>query len=393
MSSIIRFTVLFALIFAFAVPLLAADMNDLRDSIDSTIVKNRTLLNSTELSDADKATLERMIRECTELLAMNPPAALKFWTLDVKVKALFTLHRTVPANSLEQYNDFENTVIEYEKISDKKEIIKTVKYILYGNGLKLLLNASVKDAPNPYKLKTSICLFIAENFSESDNLAKHLLETAKIYAKNDNNFAVEAYKEVGMLYSNSKFKDEAALGAKWIATSNRYNLVGNPFKFTGLDAKGKSVTSDSFKNKVVLIDFWATWCGPCIKGIPKMKEMYANNNKKGFEIVGISVDADPKVLEKFLDKEKLPWTIIHDATTAAKGGKKISDIYGIDAFPTMILIGKDGKVIATDIDLNTAAKESIKQLGGPIKVVNYTEESKIIPQKIDLQTFDDVFLP
>ena len=395
MSSIIRFTFVFALTSAFAIPVVAADMNELRDSIDLTVVQNPTLLNSKSLSNADKGTLAKIIRECTELLSMNPSKELKIWTLDVKVKALFTLHRIVQVNSLEQYNDYENSVIEYEKITDRKEIVNVVKRILYTNGLKLLLDTTVKDSPNPYKLKASICQFISENFSNSDDLAKHLIETARVYAKHDNQFAVETYKEVGEIYAKSKFKDESTLGAKWIAVSNRYNLVGKPFKFSGLDINGKSVTSDKFKNKVVLVDFWATWCGPCIKGLPQMKEMYANLNNKGFEIVGINVESNLKTVEDFIKKEKLPWTIILDSSTAPKGSKKISDVYGIDNYPTMILIGKDGNVVATDIDLTTARRESFKQLGSPISMVGLADEPKPLQPQTQLgkQNWDDIFTP
>jgi peroxiredoxin len=93
------------------------------------------------------------------------------------------------------------------------------------------------------------------------------------------------------------------------------------------------------EGKVILVDFWATWCGPCIREIPNLKKYYQDFKNKGFEIIGISLDRDPAKFKEYIAKEKLPWKI-------AFSGKFWDDPtarqYGIRAIPSYWLIDKKG---------------------------------------------------
>jgi len=97
--------------------------------------------------------------------------------------------------------------------------------------------------------------------------------------------------------------------------------------------------------KVVLIDFWATWCGPCVAEIPRVRDAYDRYHERGFEVVGISLDEDRDALEAFVAEKQIPWPIILDARNDAGG---LAARYGINAIPTMILVGRDGTVVSTD---------------------------------------------
>ena len=117
--------------------------------------------------------------------------------------------------------------------------------------------------------------------------------------------------------------------------------VGKPapeVESTGLDEK-KAKLSDH-KGKVVLLDIWATWCGPCRAMIPHERELVKKLEGKPFVLLSVSADDEVKTLKEFLEKEPMPWVHWHDGP-----GGNVLKAYRVKAFPTMYLIGADGKVL------------------------------------------------
>jgi thiol-disulfide isomerase/thioredoxin len=135
--------------------------------------------------------------------------------------------------------------------------------------------------------------------------------------------------------------------------------------FTALD--GRSVDLAKLRGKVVLVDFWATWCQPCVAETPKVLAVYQKYHQLGLEIVGISLDEDKDALQKYLADNKMPWPQYFD-------GKKWSNRFvlqfGIDSIPAMWLVGKDGKVVTMDAsgDLDAGIGKLVLMTPAPAQV-------------------------
>jgi thiol-disulfide isomerase/thioredoxin len=123
--------------------------------------------------------------------------------------------------------------------------------------------------------------------------------------------------------------------------------------------KDKDDKSFDFKNivsgkKYILIDFWASWCAPCRKEIPNLKEAYKNYSDKGFEILSISIDKDEEAWKKALNQENMPWLNLLD-------DNKVSNIFKVKAIPATFLVDENGVVIAVDLR-GEALEEKLTEL-------------------------------
>lgn len=150
---------------------------------------------------------------------------------------------------------------------------------------------------------------------------------------------------------------------KYAEQERKATAVGNPFKdFDSKTVDGKDIRFSELveKGKVTLLDFWASWCIPCIQESKELKELYKTYHEKGFNIVSVSLDTDKQKWLHAIQKHDLPW--IHISTL--KGFKDSGAIeYAVQAIPYVILIDRDGNIINQnqhgDI-LHNAIKEQFK---------------------------------
>lgn len=130
--------------------------------------------------------------------------------------------------------------------------------------------------------------------------------------------------------------------------SNLYALeVGTEAPEINLEtSEGKSINLSSLRGKVVLVDFWASWCHPCREANPFLTEAYLKYHHKGFEILSVSLDDDKNHWLEAIEHDKLPWRF-HVSDLKGWDSKVVLD-YKVEALPTSYLIDRDGRVVAVD---------------------------------------------
>jgi thiol-disulfide isomerase/thioredoxin len=184
-----------------------------------------------------------------------------------------------------------------------------------------------------------------------DKLAEGGLALIKDYPKVANGYedvmwAAEAFEFGGQpdkaralaneLMTNSTLEDYKFWSKGFL---NRLGSLGKPISLSFTAVDGREVDLTKLKGKVVLVDFWATTCGPCVKELPRVKAAYDKFQSQGFEVVGISCDTDKERLNKYLKEKEILWPQYFDG----KGFyNKISQNFGIDGIPHMLLMDKKG---------------------------------------------------
>ncbi|WP_166829209.1 TlpA family protein disulfide reductase [Thalassoroseus pseudoceratinae] len=201
-----------------------------------------------------------------------------------------------------------------------------------------------------------------ENFRPAYTLAQTLERSGATKA------AIDVYNRLAKIAKSSDDEDIAGFAGTLEGTARRLGLMGDTMKLVGKTVDDKPFDWDSYRGKVVLVDFWATWCGPCLAEIPNMMKNYEAYHEKGFDIVGINQDDNQLAVQKFLTEQELPWT------TVWAEGQPNAEFYGINAIPQMILVDKEGKVVALNLRGPQLGEKLREMLGEPAPVKEKDED-------------------
>jgi peroxiredoxin len=170
---------------------------------------------------------------------------------------------------------------------------------------------------------------------------------------NDPEKAVEVFKEIKRDFPGVQINgdtDAAIVYLERMASVQKLQrtlVEGAPFPdFNEKDTADKPLSVANYRGKVVLLDFWATWCLPCRMELPNVIALYDQYHDQGFEVIGVNLDEDPQQLESFIKKQKMPWPEYNDGKF---WDTKLVLQYGVTQIPATFLIDRKGNIIARDL--------------------------------------------
>lgn len=253
---------------------------------------------------------------------------------------------TLLANAgIEGALDAATKAAETLKADPRKEVAELAQETL--DTLKILSAATLPEPERKALIKETLTAVSLTKYSaQSIGRAMQLGEVLE--QLDDTQIAGDYYDQVAKLLAKSGNPRYIQIGEMLAGQVRRLKLPGNEIEVTGKTTEGKDFDWAAYKGKVVLVDFWATWCGPCRAELPNVKANYEKYHAKGFEVVAISLDEDREALAGFLKDEAIPWTNL--VAIPEKDGEPAEQPtakhYGVTSIPTAILVGKDGKVVS-----------------------------------------------
>ena len=284
------------------------------------------------------------LQAADKILAQVKPAdPLHDPAAKMKLESLMMLGRFGDEKAAADMATYAATLIN----SPSKDLAKEAQRLVVVSEAQQILSTGDAKAAEGLVSKTTAMLAADPDDIQTAGLAMQLAGALE-HMPGGEAVAAAAYRSFGPAMAKSSNEQIQKMGESFAGTLRRLSLPGNPMEISGTLLNGKPFDQKTLAGKVVLVDFWATWCGPCVAEIPNVLEQYEKYHKDGFEVVGISLDQEREALEKFVTEQKLPWPILFEEPKGDGWQHPLATFYGISGIPTVVLIGRDGKVITLD---------------------------------------------
>lgn len=293
----------------------------------------------------------------TRLLALD--ASDRFHVLAVDT-AFIVLHEQASLGNEqldEQLNRFMNSLV-----TDKRPAI-AARVAFHQLEQRVIASDDLPTDKLPALLDEAFTYLNEHDLSDAHlRLASTVVHAINRY--DDEEIRKEQFKRFGKVFSQSESRTLTAYGKKITksatAPANVSQLVGKPLELSGVTDLGGELNWPSYRGKVVLVDFWASWCGPCRAQMPKIKAIYEELDRKKFDVVAVNLDRSAEAFEEYSKEHQSPWpNVIGD------DGRALAEQYGVTALPTMMVVDGEGTIVAVGHSvqaLRTAIDKAFKPL-------------------------------
>ena len=313
--------------------------------------------NRKEMIESVKRAQTAMMAAADKILAAKPGDEIRGQAIRAKLEALSRLNQFGQEDAEQQLNKLAK---ELQQGSDAG-LAKQAQSILLQLRARKLMMGDVEGA-DALLAEITKQLAAAPDDMATVRVALGIAQALEVSGKTEK-LAIQAYHDFAAILSKSTNPAVVERAAQIDGVIRRIELPGKPMEITGTQLDGEPFDRAKLNGKVVLVDFWATWCGPCVEELPNVLENYAKYHDKGFEVVGISLDQDRESLEAFIRDREIPWITLFEED--AEAGNPMATRYGVMEIPTVILIGADGNVVS----LNARGEklgELLAKLLGPV---------------------------
>ncbi len=154
-----------------------------------------------------------------------------------------------------------------------------------------------------------------------------------------------AYRKAADILAATGASEFASYIEYFEGSARSFEMIGQPMELSGKTYQGTDFDWQAYRGKVVLVNFWATWCHACLEEMPRLREVYDEYRERGFEVVGISLDENQSELARFMATKGMPWTVLHHAD----GPHPAAEKYFVNSIPEQILVDQDGNVLARGV--------------------------------------------
>jgi len=250
-------------------------------------------------------------------------------------------------------------------------------------GIKFLVESGFSKWQNlGEQEKTQLLGSIAEYVQKAEVSGDHLQLIMTVVGflgdAGENTLARELLNNVLPAFRSSTDEQVQSMTAMLEGITRRLDLPGKKIDLAGSMLDGSDLDWESYRGKVVLVDFWATWCGPCRAEVPNVLNMYRAYHDKGFEVLGISLDATAEDAEAYIKQSEIPWpTMFSKDETKRRWQHPMAVHYGVTGIPLAILVDRDGNVLTMKARGKELGNQLRRIFGEPVASAKAVEDALV----------------